>query len=139
MTLRWPEVLSRLIRAEDLPEELVSAAMHAIMRGEATPAQVAGFAMGLRTKGETDVEIASLVRTMRQFATGVHVSGNLLDTCGTGGDRAGTFNISTLSALVAAGAGAKVAKHGNRAASGKCGTADLLESWGVEIDLDAAG
>ena len=137
--LRWPDVLGRLTRSEDLPDDLSSAAMRAIMQGEASPAQVAGFVIGLRTKGETDAEIASLVQTMRSFATPVHVDEPVVDTCGTGGDGAGTFNISTLAALVAAGAGAKVAKHGNRAASGRCGTADLLEHWGVAIDLDADG
>jgi anthranilate phosphoribosyltransferase len=131
----WPEVLGRLVRGEDLPDELAAAAMAAIMAGEATPAQVAGFVIGLRSKGETAAEIAGLVRTMRAFSQKVHVEGPAVDTCGTGGDRAGTFNVSTVAALVVAGAGVKVAKHGNRAASGKCGSADLLEAWGVVIDL----
>jgi anthranilate phosphoribosyltransferase len=134
----WSEVLGRLVRGEDLPDELAAAAMAAIMAGEATPAQVAGFVIGLRAKGETAAEIAGLVRTMRAFAEQVHVDGPSVDTCGTGGDRAGTFNVSTVAALVVAGAGVKVAKHGNRAASGKCGSADLLEAWGVVIDLPPA-
>jgi anthranilate phosphoribosyltransferase len=135
----WPEVLSRLVRGEDLPDELAAQAMAAIMAGDATPAQVAGFVIGLRSKGETTEEIAGLVRTMRELSARVRVDGPVVDTCGTGGDRAGTFNVSTVAALVAAGAGAKVAKHGNRAASGKCGSADLLEAWGVVIDLPPAG
>jgi anthranilate phosphoribosyltransferase len=135
----WPDVLSRLVRGEDLPDEVAAAAMAEIMSGNATPAQIAGFVIGLRSKGETAEEIAGLVRTMRGMSEHVRVDGPVVDTCGTGGDRAGTFNVSTVSALVAAGAGAKVAKHGNRAASGKCGSADLLEAWGVVIDLPPAG
>jgi anthranilate phosphoribosyltransferase len=135
----WPDVLSRLVRGEDLPDALAGRAMESIMSGEATPTQVAGFLIGLRSKGETAEEIAGLVRTMRELSAHVTVDGPVVDTCGTGGDRAGTFNVSTVSALVAAGAGARVAKHGNRAASGKCGSADLLEAWGVVIDLPPAG
>jgi len=90
-------------------------------------------------KGETAAEVAGLVRSMRALALPLDVAGPLVDTCGTGGDRAGTFNVSTVAAVVAAGAGARVAKHGNRAASGKCGSADLLEAWGVVIDLPPAG
>jgi anthranilate phosphoribosyltransferase len=135
----WPDLLGRLLRGEDLPDETAAAAMAAIMEGEATSAQVAGFVVGLRMKGETAEEIAGLVRTMRAFAQPVRVDGPVVDTCGTGGDRSGTFNVSTVAALVAAGAGARVAKHGNRAASGRCGSADLLEAWGVVIDLPPAG
>jgi anthranilate phosphoribosyltransferase len=135
----WPDVLGRLVRGEDLPDDLAAAAMAAIMEGEATSAQIAAFIIGLRAKGETAAEIAGLVRTMRAFAQQVHVDGPVVDTCGTGGDRAGTFNVSTVAALVVAGAGVKVAKHGNRAASGKCGSADLLEAWGVVIDLPPRG
>lgn len=134
--LRWPDVLGRLLRSEDLDEATATAAMEAVMRGDATTAQVAGFVTALRMKGETAVEIAGLVTAMRAAALPVSLDGgDLVDTCGTGGDRAGTFNVSTLAALVAAGAGARVAKHGNRAASGRCGSADLLEAWGVAIDL----
>ena len=139
MSVSLPEVLSTLLAGEDLDDTMTSGVMGAIMRGDMTPAQVAGFTMGLRMKGETAEEIAGLVSAMRSFALPVDVAGPLVDTCGTGGDRAGTFNVSTLSALVAAGAGATVAKHGNRAASGKCGSADLLEAWGVVIDLPPAG
>ncbi|MGI9017810.1 MAG: anthranilate phosphoribosyltransferase [Euzebya sp.] len=133
--IRLPEVLSSLIRGEDLDDATTAAVMGLIMRGDATAAQIAGLLMALRIKGETGEEIAGLVRSMRAFALPVTVEGPLVDTCGTGGDRAGTFNVSTISALVAAGAGARVAKHGNRAASGRCGSADLLEAWGVAIDL----
>jgi anthranilate phosphoribosyltransferase len=137
--MRWPDVLTHLVRGEDLDDATTTAVMESIMSGEATPVQVAGFLMALRAKGETAPEIAGLVRGMRAFAVHVDVDGPVVDTCGTGGDRAGTFNVSTLAAVVAAGAGAKVAKHGNRAASGKCGSADLLEAWGVVIDLPPDG
>lgn len=135
----WAEALSRLLRGEDLDAPTTAALMRRIMEGEATAAQIAGLLTALRMKGETAEEIEGLVRTMRAFALRVEVDGPLLDTCGTGGDRAGTFNVSTVSALVAAGAGARVAKHGNRAASGQCGSADLLEAWGVAIDLGPSG
>jgi anthranilate phosphoribosyltransferase len=135
----WPEILSRLLRREDLDTDAASGAMTSIMEGEATPAQIAGFLVALRAKGETAAEIAGLVLTMRRYALRVSVPFPVVDTCGTGGDRAGTFNVSTVSALVAAGAGARVAKHGNRAASGRCGSADLLEAWGVAIDLHPEG
>ncbi len=139
MSLRLSDVLATLVRGEDLDDDTTGAVMAHIMEGDATPAQIAGFLVALRMKGETGEEIAGLVRSMREFATPLHVDGPVVDTCGTGGDRAGTFNVSTISALVAAGAGARVAKHGNRAASGKCGSADLLEAWGVVIDLPPAG
>jgi anthranilate phosphoribosyltransferase len=135
----WADVLARLSAGQDLDDDTSAAVMGQIMAGEATPAQVAGFLMALRTKGETAVEIAGLVRGMRSFARSVTVREPVVDTCGTGGDRAGTFNVSTIAALVAAGAGARVAKHGNRAASGRCGSADLLEAWGVVIDLPPEG
>ena len=120
-TVSWPEVLTRLVRGEDLDDAATAAVMTSIMAGEATPVQIAGFLMALRAKGETAEEIAGLVRGMRGFALSVDVDGPVVDTCGTGGDRAGTFNVSTVSAIVAAAAGAAVAKHGNRAASGRCG------------------
>ncbi|HUG83664.1 MAG TPA: anthranilate phosphoribosyltransferase [Euzebya sp.] len=136
--LRFSDVLAALLRGEDLDDTTTASVMRQIMQGDATPVQVAGLLMALRMKGETGEEIAGLVRSMRSFALPVTVQGPVVDTCGTGGDRAGTFNVSTVAALVAAGAGARVAKHGNRAASGKCGSADLLEAWGVVIDLPAA-
>ena len=133
--LSWADITSRLLAGEDLSADDAATAMTAIMRGEASDVQIAGFLVALRAKGETSAEIAGLVRTMRQFAVRVSVQHPTVDTCGTGGDRSGTFNISTVSAVVAAGAGARVAKHGNRAASGRCGSADLLEAWGVAISL----
>ena len=122
----WPTVLGPLLRREDLSEEQAGAAMDSVLAGEATPAQIAAFATGLRIKGETAAEMTGMVKAMLAAAAPLEVPGPLLDTCGTGGDRAGTFNVSTLAALVAAGAGVRVAKHGNRAASGRGGSADLL-------------
>lgn len=123
---------------KDLSSEDMAAVMQLIMTGQATPAQIGGFLIGLRMKGETVDEIAGAAQVMRELATRVPVSGaNLVDTCGTGGDGASTFNISTASALVAAAAGAQVAKHGNRSVSSSCGSADVLEAAGVNLDLDA--
>ena len=135
------DALARLIRREDLPPELARECLTTILSGEATDAQIAGFAVALRAKGETPAELAALVSTMLDFAERVEVAdpSHLIDTCGTGGDRAGTVNVSTMAALVAAGAGARVAKHGNRAASSQCGSADVLEALGVVIDLPPAG
>ncbi len=140
----WPEVLLPLMRCDDLDADLVSDAMSTILEGNATDAQIAAFAVALRTKGETPTELAALVRTMLRYSDVVEVAdesvgGPLIDTCGTGGDRSHTFNISTAAALVAAGAGVRVAKHGNRAASSECGSADVLERLGVVIDLGAIG
>jgi anthranilate phosphoribosyltransferase len=140
----WPDVLGPLSRREDSPPELVEAAMSAILSGSATDAQIGAFAVLLRAKGESPVELAALVRTMLRFSEPIDIDpegsgGPLVDTCGTGGDRSHTFNISTLAALVIAGAGVKVAKHGNRAASSACGSADLLEELGVVIDLGPEG
>ena len=112
--------------------------MRAIMAGEASPGQIGGFLMALRTKGETADELEGLATTMLEFATPVRSPVPVADVVGTGGDRSGTFNISTVSAIVVAGAGVPVAKHGNRAASSHCGSADVLEALGVKIDLDAA-
>jgi anthranilate phosphoribosyltransferase len=135
----WPAVLGPLLRREDLTEVQAGAAMDSVLAGEATPAQIAAFATALRIKGETAAEVTGLVRAMLAVAAPLQVPGPLLDTCGTGGDRAGTFNVSTLAALVAVGAGQRVAKHGNRAASGRCGSADLLEALGVVIALPPEG
>ncbi len=135
----WPSILSRLTAGQSLTAQESAQAMLAIMDGDATPAQVGGFLMALRTKGETAEEIAGLARTALDKAQPVATPGPVVDTCGTGGDRSGTFNISTVGAIVVAGAGVVVAKHGNRAASSHCGSADLLEALGVAIDLTPAG
>jgi anthranilate phosphoribosyltransferase len=135
----WPHVLSKLLARRSLKEDETGAAMVEIMEGAATPAQIAAFIVALRAKGETSEEVVGLVRTMRAYSQRVEVSGELLDTCGTGGDRAGTFNVSTAAAFVCAGAGVRVAKHGNRAASSRCGSADVLEALGVRIDLPPDG
>src|SRR6266498_5481003 len=113
--------------------------MGSVLAGEASSAQIAAFAVGLRIKGETVTEMTGLVRAMLAAATPMRVEGPLVDVVGTGGDRAGTFNVSTLAALVVAGAGKRVAKHGNRAASSLCGSADLLEAFGVAISLPPDG
>ena len=135
----WSQAITKLIVGTDLTEEEASAAMGEIMEGAATPAQIAGFVVALRAKGESDDEVAGLVRTMRAYSQRIELDEPVLDTCGTGGDRVGTFNVSTAAALVCAGAGAKVAKHGNRAASSRCGSADVLEALGVKIDLPPDG
>jgi anthranilate phosphoribosyltransferase len=122
-----------------LSEAEAAAAFETIMRGDATPVQIAGFMVALRMKGETVEELTGFARTARALATPIEVDGALLDTCGTGGDGLATFNISTLAAIVAAACGAKVAKHGNRAASSLCGSADVLEQLGVKIDLAPDG
>jgi anthranilate phosphoribosyltransferase len=133
------ESLAKLVRRQDLTEDEAAAAFEIIIRGDATPSQIAGFLVALRMKGETVEEIAGFARTARAMATPIEVDGALLDTCGTGGDGLATFNISTLSAIVAAACGARVAKHGNRAASSMCGSADVLEQLGVKIDLAPEG
>src|SRR4051812_6128713 len=119
----WPDVLSRLASGESLSTEETAAAMRTIMQGDATAAQMGGFLMALRTKGETVEELEGLAATMLELAQPVRAPGPVIDTCGTGGDRAATFNISTIGAIVCAGAGLTVAKHGNRAASSRCGSA----------------
>ena len=134
----WPDVLDAVAARRDLDPATVSAAMRAMLSGEATPAQIAAFLTGMRTKGETTEEITAALRTMQELATPVKVD-DAIDTCGTGGDRSGSVNISTMAAFVAAGAGARVAKHGNRSVSSSCGSADVLEALGVAIDLSPGG
>jgi len=140
--VRWPAVLTQLLHGEDLSEAQAAEVLGAVMRGEAEPAQVSALLIALRAKGESGAEIAGFVRSMLAEAEPLklaeHLAGAVVDTCGTGGDGAGTFNISTIAALVVAAAGRPVAKHGNRAASGTCGSADLLEAWGVAIELPPA-
>lgn len=139
----WPHLLSALLREEDLSAADTAWAMEEIMSGGATPVQIAAFAVALRAKGETPTEIAGLVETMYSHATPLPISDTVrrdaMDVVGTGGDMSHTVNISTMTALVVAGAGVVVVKHGNRAASSKCGAADLLEYLGVPLDLAPAG
>ena len=133
------EAISSLANRRSLSEGLTAQVFGVIMRGEATPAQVAALLIGLRVKGETAEEVAGAARALREAMVRVEASGpHLVDTCGTGGGTVGTFNISTAAAFVAAGAGASVAKHGNRSFTSKCGSADVLEALGVTIALDAA-
>jgi anthranilate phosphoribosyltransferase len=137
--LTWPVVLSALLGGESLSADDAAWAMTEIMSGAATAAQVAGFAIALRAKGETIEEVLGLSRAMLAHAAPLAIDGSMVDTCGTGGDRAATVNISTMAALVVRGAGARVVKHGNRAASSACGSADLLEELGVVVDLPPDG
>ncbi|HEY9522855.1 MAG TPA: anthranilate phosphoribosyltransferase [Thermopolyspora sp.] len=130
----WPALLSALLSGEHLTADETAWAMSEIMSGAATSAQVAAFAVALRAKGETVAEVTGLARTMLGLATPLHVEGPLVDIVGTGGDRAHTVNVSTMAAIVAAGAGARVVKHGNRSASSLCGAADVLEHLGVALD-----
>jgi anthranilate phosphoribosyltransferase len=131
----WPDVLSALLAGRDLSAGDSAWAMDQIMTGEATDAQIAGFAVALRAKGETVEEVTGLVRTMYEHANTIEVPGPTVDIVGTGGDRARTVNISTMAAIVVAGTGARVVKHGNRAASSASGSSDVLEKLGVNLDL----
>jgi anthranilate phosphoribosyltransferase len=133
------DAIIAIVGGRDLSQAEAAIVMEEIMSGAATPAQIGAFLTSLHLKGETDAEIAGMAEVMRQKATPVSFDGPVADTCGTGGDGAHTFNISTAAAFVAAGAGLTVAKHGNRAMSSICGSADVLEGLGVKIDLDAEG
>ncbi|HEY0358473.1 MAG TPA: anthranilate phosphoribosyltransferase [Mycobacteriales bacterium] len=138
MSPTWPHLLTSLLAREALTADETAWAMDEIMSGEATPAQVAGFAMALRAKGETAEEVGGLVAAMLAHATPIDVPVDAVDIVGTGADRANTVNISTMAAIIVAAAGVRVVKHGNRAASSKCGSADLLEELGIPVDLDVA-
>ncbi len=129
------EAINKLGRSQCLSEEEAYLVNREIMSGEATDAQIGAFLMGLRLKGETVPEVVGMARAMKEFSLKIKTNDKVVDTCGTGGDGKKTFNISTLTAFVLAGAGLKVAKHGNRSVSSHCGSADLLEAAGVKIDL----
>ena len=135
----WPSLLGRLTRAHDLSAEEAEAALGSILSGEASPVHVAAFAAAMRTKGETAGELVGLVRAMRSHAVRLDLGGGLVDTCGTGGDRSGTINVSTMAAVVVASSGARVVKHGGRASSSVSGSADVFEALGVAIDLGPDG
>lgn len=130
------QAIAHLVRGQDLTETEAEAVMEQIMSGQATTAQIGGFLIALRLKGETVGEVTGFARAMRRNATPVRSHRPLLvDTCGTGGDGSGTFNVSTMAAFVVAGAGLAVSKHGNRSVSSKCGSADVLQALGVRLDL----
>lgn len=129
------EAISKVIQNQNLTQDETVTVMNEIMSGEATESQIASFITALRIKGETIDEITGGALVMREKATKINVEGDIVDTCGTGGDELHTFNISTISAFVLAGAGIKVAKHGNKSVSSKCGSADLLMSFGVNIEV----
>jgi len=134
----WPALIGALIRGETLAADETAWAMNEIMEGAATPAQIAGFGVALRMKGETPAELSGLAEAMLSHASPIEIPGPIVDLVGTGGDGARTVNISTMGTIVAAAAGARMVKHGNRAASSACGAADLLEALGVVIDLPPA-
>lgn len=139
----WPTVMSTLVAGDDLDAATAGSVMTTILRGDATAAQIGGFLIGLRAKGETVDELAGLLDATLREATYVHLTdderANCVDIVGTGGDGTHSINVSTIAALVMAGAGAPVCKHGNRSASSKCGAADVLELLGVAIELHADG
>lgn len=131
----WPAVISMVFKRQNLGYDLARLALIEILSGNTSPVHAAAFVASLRTKGETVEEVSGMASAMLEFATKVDVDPFLVDTCGTGGDRAMTINVSTMAALIVAGAGIKVCKHGGRASSSKSGSADVLESLGVRIDI----
>jgi anthranilate phosphoribosyltransferase len=135
-TVNYPHILNQVINGQDLSFDVMQGVMHQVMSGELSPAQISGLLIALRIKGESIDEIAAAASVMRELSTKVHVneSRHLIDTCGTGGDGIQTFNVSTTSAFIAAAAGAKVAKHGGRSVSSVCGSADVLECLGVNVN-----
>lgn len=135
MSATWSQLLTDLVRGRDVPAGEAAWAMGEILSGNATPSQIAGFAVALRSKGETVEEVRGLIDAMFAHAAPLTIPGRALDIVGTGGDRSFSVNISTMSSIVAAGAGALVVKHGNRSASSKAGSADVLEHLGVRLDL----
>ena len=135
----WPGVLRRLVEGRSLSADEAECVLGQVLTGSAAPAQIAALLVALRMKGETSEEMTGLVRAMLDHAEPLDVAGDLVDVVGTGGDRLASINVSTLAALIAAGAGARVCKHGNRAASSSVGTADVLEALGVAVDLGPAG
>jgi len=137
-TLSWPALIRALIQGEALSADETAWAMNEIMEGAASPAQIAGFGVALRAKGETAEEMSGLAQAMLAHATPITVDGPVTDLVGTGGDGAHTVNVSTMATIVAAAAGARMVKHGNRAASSACGSADVLDALGVVIDLPPA-
>ncbi len=138
MSHTWPEVLSTLVAGRDLTTEQARWAMGEVFAGAASPVQLAGFVVALRAKGETVDEVSGIAAAMLEAANPISVPGRLLDIVGTGGDRSMSVNISTMAAIVAAGAGARVVKHGNRSASSRSGSADVLEALGLRLDLTPA-
>jgi len=139
----WPQLLAKLLRGEDLSSDDAQVAMNAVLLGEATSAQIAAFVVSLRSKGETSDELQGMLAAVIEASEAVpldaKISSRAIDIVGTGGDKSHSVNISTMAAFVVAGAGVPVCKHGNRAASSQCGTADVLEALGVKIDLDGDG
>lgn len=140
---RWSDVIGRLVAGEDLSSGEAQEVMNAVLRGEASPSQISAFMVALRAKGETDDELQGMLSSVLAASSRVElptdVASKCIDIVGTGGDRSHSVNISTMASLVVAGAGVPVCKHGNRAASSQCGTADVLEALGVTIELDGAG